>query len=602
VEDTMKNILLPLVLSAGFLSLTGCGGGGGSNTAMPVSNATTGTTITGNVVKGPLNGSQVCAYLVTANSKGAATGSCVLTDSNGLYALNVPVLLGDLLIEASGGSYTDEVTGATTALPSGSVMTGLIAANGGSAVAMLTPFTTMAINSAIASNALSSAGYQTALSQVQTGFSLPLSLNLASTPPTFGVGMNAYGTALTVLSTMISNGTSLSALLAGVASPSVLSAYATAATGGGTPPVVVGPPTTAGAVSATGTLTLTGAGNNFTPAPTGFEVVVEANKVEYKFTRPVTYPNGSTSTARVEIDNSSPNNPTVYYFDAQVSFSTYYSCASNCGITFSTPAGASHPVTVTFTNTPLSGGRTLSGSLTGEVSSGAAWAIVDLPRSTMGQLTLAGTAAPVKSGSYTVAGATLSASVLLSDGSSLSIGNTNGGSVMRVAAAGVVTQATLIQICNANCGVTMVESSTGLNIIFANSLLAPNVALNGTVFIGKTLGTLTAGSLGNFTPVSDSVSSTNDTLKTVFSVLGTSAQSGISLLTVDVRGSAIIGVTAVTGIGTGLSSCYETAFALGGIPACAGGSVSADRRTVTFSNLAMSGGVALNGTLTARGQ
>jgi hypothetical protein len=589
----MKSIFLPVVLSVSILTLTGCGGGTAAS-----SNNTSGTTITGNVVKGAVNGSQVCAFAVTANSKGASSGSCVMTDSNGFYTLNVPSVIGDLLLEASGGTYTDEVTGLSTSLPAGSVMSSLIAANGGNAVSMLTPFTTMAINSAIASGTLSSTSYQTAINQLITRFSLPSGIDLTSGAPVFGTSINAYGTALTAVSTMISNGTSLSNLLSGIASPAIISAYTTAAAGVVNPPVVT-PPTTAGAVSATGTLTLTGAGNSFTPDTAGFEVETDGSGVKYKFTRAVTYPNGSTSTARVEIGNVLTTNPTVYYFDAQVSFSTYYSCTSACGVSFSSPAGGIHPVTVTFTNTPLSGGRTLSGSLVGEVS-GAVWLPADLPRSTSAQLTLAGAAAPVKSASYSVASTLTTASIILADGSSLNVDNN--GTVLRIAAAGVVTPAFLYQQCSTSCGMTLTQSSSGLTVVFANTPLAVGVSLDGSVFIGKSQGTVTAGTLGSFSPISDSITSVNDKRTITFSVLGTSAQSGISLLSVEVRGTSVIGVTAVSGIGSGLNSCYETAFALGGIPACAGATVAADGRTVTFSNTALSGGVALNGTLTARGQ
>lgn len=590
----MKSMLLPIVISAGLLSLTGCGGGGSST---PAAASSGGTSITGNVVKGPVNGSQVCAYAVTANAKGVQSGTCVQTDSSGFYTLNVPALLGDLFIEASGGSYTDEVSGLQATLPSGSVMTALVAANGANSVAMVTPLTTLAINSALAGGTLSTAAYQAAMTQLVSSLSLPAGIDLATTAPVFGAGINGYGTALTAISTMLGNGTTLASLLAGVASPSVIAAYTTAAAGVTIPPVVV-PPSTAGAVSASGTLTLTGAGNNFTPAATGFTVEVDSTSVKYKFTRGVTYANGSTSTARVEIDYSNASNPTVYYYDALVSYSTYYACTSGCGVSISTPAGATHPVTVTLTNTPLTGGRTLSGSLVGEAA-GAAWASADLPRSTSAQLTLAGVAAPIKSASYVVTASVPSATIALADGSSLSVSN---GTILRIAAAGVVTPAFLYQQCSSSCGLTVTESASGLTVVFANSTLAVGQQLSGTIFIGKTQGTVTVGTLGNFTPVSDSINSSNDTRTIVFSVLGTSAQAGISLLSVKVRGSNVIEVTAVSSIATGLNSCYETAYTTGGIPACVGATVAADGRTVTFSNTALSGSISMNGTLTARGQ
>ena len=551
-------------------------------------------------MKGPVNGARVFAYLVTANGKGALSGACTTTNSAGEYTLNAPARTGDLLIEASGGTYIDEVTGLVTNFPGSSVMTSLVTANGGVVEGMVTPFTTLAINSAIDDGALNAAGYQVAIAEVLSSFSLPASLNLTTADPVFGIGINAYGIALTVISNMINNGTSLSNLLSGLVTPAMIAAYEAAEN--------TIPSTSTSVASASGTLTLTGAGNNFTPSPTGFTVKVNRSSVEYDFSLPVTLSNGGKTTSNVQIKLANSSNPAVYYVDAQsgFGFDFIYGCTSNCGVTISTPAGATHPVTVTFTNTPLSGGRTLNGTLVGDVTGAIVWTPADFPSASNGQLTINGAAAPVITASFVRNSGTstgFSANITLADGSLVSASTVNGGAVNRVALAGVLSSELFIQQCNSNCGVTFTESTSGLSITFANTPLASGVSLNGTVFIRKTQGSVTVGgTLGTFTPVDDSVDSDNDILTFTFQEYGANAQGGLNYLSVVVRGSTVLSITGTAGIANTLYYCFEIASPFLNAPACSGATMAADRRTITFNNTALSGGATLNGTLTSRGR
>ena len=263
---------LSCLASAVALSISACGGGDDGPAAAVT------TTVAGAVVKGPVAGAQVCAYSVVANGRGTGVGSCTTSDAQGRYSFNLPVGTGPLWVEASGGTYTDETTGATTTLPAGSPLTSLITANGGTVETMLTPLTTLALNAAAAtvgsSGTLSAAAYDTAAAQLMTAFNLPTAtgtgFNISTTLPAFGANINSYGTALTAISRMVANGTTLAALLATTNPQALATAFATAAAPPVVPPVVpptTPPPTGGGTITATGSVTSTGGVATFVPRP-----------------------------------------------------------------------------------------------------------------------------------------------------------------------------------------------------------------------------------------------------------------------------------------------------------------------------------------------
>jgi len=142
-----------------------------------------------------------------------AVGSGTTSDGQGRYIFNLPVGSGPPWVQASGGSYTDEATNAVAALPAGSSLRSSITAHGGTVDSMLTPLTTLALNAAAAT-----AG--------STG-----TLNAAA----FGANANSHGTALTAISRMVANGTTLAALLATTNPQTLTAAYAAAAVAPATP-------------------------------------------------------------------------------------------------------------------------------------------------------------------------------------------------------------------------------------------------------------------------------------------------------------------------------------------------------------------------------
>ena len=127
----------PFALTSAALAAAGllaaCGGGGSAVTP-----------ISGSVVKGPVNGAQVCAYKAVAAGKGEQI-KCVTTGSTGAYTMEVDYV-GDVVIEASGGTYTDEATGATKTLSD--PLQVVLNAQGTAATGVVTPLTTVAFSMA----------------------------------------------------------------------------------------------------------------------------------------------------------------------------------------------------------------------------------------------------------------------------------------------------------------------------------------------------------------------------------------------------------------------------------------------------------------------
>jgi hypothetical protein len=591
-----------LISAAAAMALAACGGGSGGGT----------TTFSGAVVKGPVNGAQVCAFALAGNAQGAALGSCVTTDANGNYTLSLPAGSGPLWLQASGGTYVDEITSVLTTLPAGNPLSTLITTNGGAVSAMLTPLTTLALNAAVAnvggSGTLNAAAFSAAATQLLTTFSLPAGLDINGTLPAFGTGINSYGTALTAISQMVANGTPLATLLANSNPATLATAFAAAQPAAGTG--VSGGSGSSGSPSATGTLTVSGLAD-FTPQATGFEVSVasSASRASYRFFVETQRAIGAGFTTDKREVNIEPTSGTGYsvtlYNSATGELNT---CYSNCTVTVNPSNGATHPVQVSFAGLALSGTRTLNGTLTGDAP-GAAWTVADLPGGSTSNLTVGGTSVSVLGSTDSVidlgGGTSMrTISLRLSDTSILSLQKTGNApfSVTRV-----VPPATLSTCTNA-CNTTVVDGS-GTQLTFANTPLSGGLVLNGTVDFARTSGSLTSNdAVGGFTPVTSNVESLNSTRTLTFSVLGTPAQSGISLVTVEVAAGSVVRVQATVGIASQLLGCLANGAGIG-LPPCTGVTVGTDGRTVAFNNAVLRGGaigatardVTFNGTLVVKG-
>uniref|UniRef100_UPI00356AAF22 hypothetical protein n=1 Tax=Hydrogenophaga sp. TaxID=1904254 RepID=UPI00356AAF22 len=171
------------LLLTGLVGLiAACGGGGSSVT----------TSVSGAIVKGPVNGATV-----TFKRPDGSVIATTTTNSTGAYSLALSYS-GDLVIEASGGTYLDEATGTTTTLAT--PMKAVLTANGGSVTGMVTPLTTMAYTYAFPSgSAVTASGFNSMASKVAAQFKLP-GVNLVSTLPNVTGTPNDYGKVLAAVS------------------------------------------------------------------------------------------------------------------------------------------------------------------------------------------------------------------------------------------------------------------------------------------------------------------------------------------------------------------------------------------------------------------
>ena len=142
---------LQILISTLTLSLlVACGGGGGGSGVTTATTPTTPTanngTVSGTAVKGPVAGGTMTAYAIVNGVMGSQLSSAI-TDSQGNFQLSIGTYTGPVMLQLSGGIYTDEATGATMNMVSGDVMTAVVPtiASGGTVSGIqVTPITSMA--------------------------------------------------------------------------------------------------------------------------------------------------------------------------------------------------------------------------------------------------------------------------------------------------------------------------------------------------------------------------------------------------------------------------------------------------------------------------
>jgi hypothetical protein len=135
--------MMVLMLAIGSsLFLYGCGGGGGGSDA-----TTSGVngTIMGTAVKGPVNGATVTAFAINNGVMGTQIGTGT-TDAQGNFTMSIGAFSGPVMLRMSGGTYTDEATGASMTMQSGDIMTSMMPQAVAGAVmsgVQITPLTSM---------------------------------------------------------------------------------------------------------------------------------------------------------------------------------------------------------------------------------------------------------------------------------------------------------------------------------------------------------------------------------------------------------------------------------------------------------------------------
>lgn len=202
MTPSSRHKLLVLFSCVTALGLSGCGGSDGTATATPSPSPApspapapapvAATMVTGAAVKGPVaNG--------TVTIKNATTGATLATgatSADGTYSISVPAASGDIIIEVTGGTYTDEATGASTALTT--PLRNVVTANGGTVQGYVTPLTALAYTYAFGNvtSGVTASAYGAKATSLATQFQVP---NLNTLPVVTG-SINTYGQVLRGLS------------------------------------------------------------------------------------------------------------------------------------------------------------------------------------------------------------------------------------------------------------------------------------------------------------------------------------------------------------------------------------------------------------------
>lgn len=156
--------LAPLSL-AGALMLAGCGGG----SSVSVDPEELPVFVDGVVAKGPVSGARVCGIWIVAGVQDAATETCTTSGATGAYTLQMSRRTGVLSIVATGGSWRNEATGATTSL--GTLRSAAPFDGAGNNVAAhVTALTEVMVQRALARGSLTAATVAAATTEVERTF------------------------------------------------------------------------------------------------------------------------------------------------------------------------------------------------------------------------------------------------------------------------------------------------------------------------------------------------------------------------------------------------------------------------------------------------
>jgi len=178
----IKSLIGP-VLYLAVLALSGCGGGGGApSTTTPAAGA---TVLSGLASKGPINKGTVKVFAIRngAVDTTAPVGQGV-TDAAGNFTVDCGTFKGPVMVEATGGTFTDEVSGATVSLKS--PLQAVVAdATTGTKMVAVTPLTHLASKRAQSHPAVTPDIINESNASVATTFGLP---DIVSTLPVAGGG------------------------------------------------------------------------------------------------------------------------------------------------------------------------------------------------------------------------------------------------------------------------------------------------------------------------------------------------------------------------------------------------------------------------------
>lgn len=223
----MNQFMCRMLALMSLVLVAACGGGASSPTAGEAANIISSNTasadaganatpsktasLSGSIVKGPVAGAQVCVYVLVTTGKGNLLG-CTTSNADGTYALNLE-FEGEVVIEATRGSYTDEASG-LPGVELGAPLQSVATLASGANKLHATPLTALAFSRTLAAGGLSLAAFQAKADLVRNAFGLPPEVDLVRTLPTVAAGsLNPYGTTLHGLSKMLGMGATLAGIV-----------------------------------------------------------------------------------------------------------------------------------------------------------------------------------------------------------------------------------------------------------------------------------------------------------------------------------------------------------------------------------------------------
>lgn len=167
----LKILSSTLILSV----LAACGGGSNST---PVQGS-----ISGTATKGPVSSATVTAYAINNGQKGLQIATTT-TDANGNFTMTTGSYTGPVMLQMSGGTYTDEATGTPMTMAANDVMSALLpmVSSGANVTGIqVTPVTSMAQTRAFAmSGGMTDANINAANTAMGNYFSVS---DILHTPP-----------------------------------------------------------------------------------------------------------------------------------------------------------------------------------------------------------------------------------------------------------------------------------------------------------------------------------------------------------------------------------------------------------------------------------
>jgi len=179
---------LKLIFTTGLLLLlAACGGGGGGSSTNTVSGIASAGIISGGTVKV----FQPYSSLTGADKKELGTPATTL--ANGSYSVNIGSYSGPVIVEVTGGTYTDEATNAPVpgGIPANAPLRAALSSVSGTVTAAVTPLTELAVKQAKALDKhLGAASIATANAQVSDLFKV----DIINTAPLDASGSISAGT------------------------------------------------------------------------------------------------------------------------------------------------------------------------------------------------------------------------------------------------------------------------------------------------------------------------------------------------------------------------------------------------------------------------